>query len=441
MRPKSYRLSVLTFQGSRLRYWRDGLLCFDAEGTLVYVGPYKKGADGLPRPCQDWRGLLAIPGLIDAHCHLSQYPAVACDGLELLPWLQKHIFPLERSFQGPSVRVRAQKFFQDLASHGTTCACVYTTIWKDSTEICFKEAEASGLRVIMGKVMMDRHSYDQGFMAKHPGLKRSQVSLEESTELCRKWHGRGKKIFYAFTPRFALSCSWDLMRKTAQLADRYGAYLQTHLAENRKEIQAVRRAFPGFSSYTEVYAKAGILGPRTVLAHAIWLSEREYKILERFRPAIAHCPTSNAFLASGIMDIGRLRRAQVPMALGSDVAAGPSLCLFSAMRQAVFGQRLAQAHRIFKQVANFGPEQAFYLATLGGAKALGLGDEIGSLEKGKQADFAVLDSSLYDPGFTALDTPSSVLSRMVYRADRCAVRATFVAGRPVWNSTYTPANQ
>ncbi|HVE11983.1 MAG TPA: guanine deaminase, partial [Elusimicrobiota bacterium] len=373
------------------------------------------------------------PGLVDAHCHLPQYPAVASDGLELLPWLKTHIFPLEKGFRGEAARPLAKRFFADLAAHGTTTAAVYASIWKDSTEVCFEEALASGLRVILGKVMMDRHSYDSTFHG--TPLRRMALSLRESEELCRKWHGQGGgRILYAFTPRFALSCSGVLMKAAGELAKRFGAYVQTHLAENHAEVAAVRGAYPRLRSYTDVYATCGLIGPRTILAHAIWLDPAQRRLIAELKGAVAHCPTSNAFLASGIMDLGGLQRAGVPVALGSDVAAGPSLCLFEVMRQAIYGQRLARAHRLFAHSSELGPAEAFHMATLGGARALRLGDRAGSLEPGKDADFVVLDPEAYEaPGRReGAEAPQAVAARLVFRAGRFAVRSTFARGQKVF---------
>ncbi len=430
MTPRSYRLSLLTFDSrGRLLYRPDALLRVDERGRFWRVGPVPRR---VPRGTSDWRGRLAIPGLVDAHCHLSQYPAVGADGSELLPWLRKNIFPLEKGFRGERARPLARDFFGELAAHGTTTAAVYTSIWRDSTEVCFEEALRSGLRVIMGKVMMDRRSYDSRFAAHHRGKSRTQVSLEQSLDLCRRWHGRGGgRIQYAFTPRFALSCSEALLSGAARLAAEHGAYIQTHLAENRREVEEVRRAFPEARDYTSVYHRAGMLGPRTILAHCIWLKEREYRLIEKTGSAVAHCPTANAFLASGVMDLARMRRGAIPVALGTDVAAGPTLCLFEVMRQAVYGQRLARAHGLFSRTPQHTAEKAFYMATLGGARALSLGERTGSIERGKQADFVVLDPSRFSPsGIRALD-PGRVLSRMVYRAGRSAVVAVFVDGRRV----------
>lgn len=421
------RAAALTCQGRALAFYPDAVLTV-AGGRILSL----RAARGeTPRGVRDLRRALVLPGLVDAHCHLSQYAEVASDAGELLPWLKTRIFPAEAGFRGDRVRPLARRFFRDLAAHGTTSAAVYTSVWRDSTEACFEEALASGLRVIMGKVMMDRGSYDRHLRAARAGESRRELSLRESAELCERWHGAGEgRIRYAFTPRFALSCSPELLAGAARLAERYGAHVQTHLSENRSEIRRVRRRFG--RGYAEVYDRAGLLSPRTVLAHGVWLGAGEVRLLARRGAGLAHCPTSNAFLSSGIMDLGAARRARVPVGLGSDVAGGPTLDMFEVMRQAVYAQRLAKAHGLFDGREAIGPVEAFTLATLGGARALGLGERIGSLEPGKEADFIVLDPRGVAPRWPlARPEASEVAAQVVFRGSRAAVRESYVAGRLV----------
>ncbi|MFH2202430.1 MAG: guanine deaminase [Elusimicrobiota bacterium] len=434
MKPQRYRIGILTFdEKDRLVYRPDALLSVDRQGRISEVRAVTSGRRSGLRGARALRGLLAIPGLIDAHCHASQYPAVANDGLELLPWLKQRIFPLESSFKGATARRTAERFFGDMIAHGTTTGCVNTAIWKESTDTCFKAARDAGLRVIMGKVMMDVHSYDKDYSRADRRTSRTETSLRESEELCRTWHGAANgRLLYAFTLRFALSCTPKIMYRAGRLADEYGAYIQTHLAENKGELEAIRRVFPESKSYTEIYAHLGVLGPRTLLAHGVWLTESEFKLIERFGANVVHCPGSNAFLGSGIADLGRLRAGRIATALGSDVAAGPSLCMFDVMRQAVYGQRLARAHGLHKKARGLYASEAFYMATLGGARALRLSGRIGSLAPGKEADFVVVDPAVYDTGFPdGKADPVKAVARLVYRGHRAAVTATFVAGRRI----------
>ncbi|MDE2293640.1 MAG: amidohydrolase family protein, partial [Elusimicrobia bacterium] len=198
------RCALLTLdRRERPVYWPDALLTLEG-GRVAEARPWGRGARG----ALDRRGRLAIPGLIDAHCHLPQYPAVAADGGELLPWLKRHIFPLERSFRGERARALSRLFFRELAAHGTTAAAVYLSVYADSAQAAFEEGERSGLRLVMGKVMMDVGSYDADFTRSHPRESRPHAALRESDRLCERWHGAAQgRLRYAYTPRFALSCS------------------------------------------------------------------------------------------------------------------------------------------------------------------------------------------------------------------------------------------
>src|SRR6266446_206727 len=203
----------------------------------------------------DRSNAVIFPGLIDCHTHLPQYSVVARGESELLPWLRQHIFPVEREFTGPKAREEAPRFFQELARSGTTTAMVYAAIYEDSCEIGFEAAKESGLRVILGKMMMDIGSYGQ-----LQPKKVVSVSLMESERLCRKWHRAEEgRLEYAFSPRFAVTCTEKLMRGAAEMAGRFDAYLQTHLSENREEIEKVRHLYMGAHDYTHVYEKCGLL--------------------------------------------------------------------------------------------------------------------------------------------------------------------------------------
>src|SRR4051795_5804044 len=254
------------------------------KGRIGQVGDY----DDLRRLRSDvqWidRGPVAIfPGLIDVHTHLPQYSAVARGESELLPWLRQHIFPVEREFTGPKARVEAPLFFRDLARHGTTTAMVFSAIFEDSCDVGFEAARDSGLRVILGKMMMDIGSY--GTLQPKKIL---SVSLLESERLCRKWHRADNgRLEYAFSPRFAVTCSEKLMRSAADMATRFDAYLQTHLAENREEIEKVHHLFMTARDYTHVYETCGLLTPKTVLGHCIHLNPREVAALAATQANVA----------------------------------------------------------------------------------------------------------------------------------------------------------
>ena len=407
------------------------------KGRIAEIGNY----DDLrriqrPKPVE-WldHGPVAIfPGLIDCHTHLPQYPVVARGQSELLPWLREYIFPVERDFTGPRARVQAPLFFSALARSGTTTAMVYTAIYEDSCDVAFEAARDSGLRVIMGKMMMDVASYGQS-----QPKKVLSVSLLESERLCRKWHRAEQgRLEYAFSPRFAVACSEKMMRGAAELASRLGAYVQTHLAENREEIEKVRHLFMTARDYTHVYEMCGLLTPKTVLGHCIHLNQREIEAIAVAQANVAHCPTSNLFLGSGLMKLDQLVKAGIAVGLGSDVAAGPELNMWQVMRSAIDVQKARGAYEL--NLRPLRPSEALYLATQGGARALGKETEIGSLEPGKEADLLLIDLQAtlpYRVENRQLEELSAedVVGLCVYRGQPEATVATFVRGNSVYRRT------
>jgi guanine deaminase len=260
-----------------------------------------------------------------------------------------------------------------------------------------------------------------------------ELSLRQSAELCAKWHGRDDgRLMYAFTPRFAVSCSAAMLRSSAQAAAEAGAYWQTHLSEDRAEIAEVRRLFPDAIDYTDVYDRAGGLTTSAILAHAIHLSDREVDRLAESGAAIAHCPSSNLFLASGAMPLARYLARGIRLGLGSDLGAGPDVPLFSVMRAGAYTQNALRAVGLSDAPA-LRPADWLRLGTLGGAEALGLQDRIGSVEVGKEADLIVVDPSMTLPleGLGARDDgrPDEMLSRLIFRAHPSMVRGAWVRGR------------
>ncbi len=422
-----------------LRSHRDGALIV-ANGRIAEVGAY----DDLrkrPRPAPvrwlEHKMVAIFPGLIDCHTHLPQYSAVARGESQLLPWLRENIFPVEREFTGPRARQEAPLFFHELARNGTTTAMVYAAIYEDSCEIGFEAAEQSGLRVILGKMMMDLGSYGQ-----LQPKKILSVSLVESERLCRKWHGAAEgRLEYAFSPRFAVTCSEKMMRSAGEMAQRFGAYLQTHLAENREEIEKVRNLHMTARDYTDVYEKCGLLTPKTMLGHCIHLNAREIDAIAAAQANIAHCPTSNLFLGSGLLKLDQLLQAGLAVGLGSDVAAGPELNMWQVMRGALDVQKarnIAEPH-----LPRLRPSEAFYLATSGGARALGKAATIGTLDVGKEADLLLVDLPALlpygktGPGLDDLTT-EDILALCIYRGGPHATLETYVRGKRVYaapNST------
>jgi guanine deaminase len=416
-----------------LRSRRDGAVLIE-KGRIIAAGDYED-VRRIPAPAPvRWldRGTVAIfPGLIDCHTHLPQYSAVARGESELLPWLRQNIFPVEREFTGPKAREEAPQFFHELARNGTTTAMVYAAIYEDSCEIGFEAAEKSGLRVILGKMMMDVGSYGQ-----LQPKKILSISLLESERLCRKWNGAAEgRLEYAFSPRFAVTCSDKMMRSAAELATRLGAYLQSHLAENREEIEKVHHLFMGARDYTDVYEKCGMLGPKTVMGHCIHIGPREIDVLARTQTKVAHCPTSNLFLGSGLMKLDELLQSGIVVGLGSDVAAGPELNMWQVMRGAIDVQKARSAHEPNLRLLR--PSEALHLATQGGARALGKAETIGTLDPGKEADFIVVNLSALQPyprqGISHLSA-EDILALCIYRGGPHANLETYVRGKCIYRA-------
>ncbi|MEZ0239831.1 MAG: amidohydrolase family protein [Chloroflexota bacterium] len=409
----------------------DGLVEVDGRGRIGWVGQASARAEAAAGAI-DLRPLVVLPGMVDLHAHLPQLPNAGLGaGLDLLTWLERYIFPLERRFDDAEAADRlAPAAFRAFAAAGTTTLLAYGAVFKASTDGAFRAAEAHGIRAILGKVMMDRITYDEQI---DPStiLERS---LRESAELIEQWHGADDgRLGYAVTPRFAVSCTAEMLRESAALAARTGTWWQTHVAEDGGEIAEVARLFPDAQDYVDVYERAGGLGAKTILAHAVHLSDRELRRLVDTDTRVAHCPASNLFLASGVMPLGRYLDAGLRVGLGSDVAAGPDPSIFSVMR---VGGYVQNALRITgnETLPALGPLDWLRMGSLEGARGLGIDDRIGSIEVGKEADLIAVDPRLTVP---LRDLPydaemidaADVMSRLIYRAHPDMVRAAWVRGR------------
>ena len=413
----------------QLRFIEDGALLVDETGRIAGSGPFSQFASQSDAKGIDLRPSWLLPGLVDLHVHLPQYEAVAMDGLELLPWLETHIFPAEMAFWDPALAARrATRFFADLLAWGTTTAVTYTTVHAEATDAAFRAAEACGIRAVLGKVMMDRNA--------PPELTEdTAASLRESEALIRAWDGRdGGRLRYALTPRFAPSCTPELLRGAGALSERYGCFVQSHLSENLDELRWVRELFPEAESYTDVYRRHGLLHGRALYGHGIHLSEPERRMIREAGSILVHCPTSNAFLKSGIMPARRWLDEGLRVGLGTDVGAGTSLSMWAeaAMACTVSKLRWAEAHH--RDPAGdgapdrpLGSAEAFHLATAAGGRALGA--PVGRLEAGLEADLLVVDPSITDPAGRSMDLPERILARLLYRADPRMVKAVLVRGK------------
>ena len=405
----------------------DGLLLVDAAGRIEFIGPASE------RPAEagtstDLRPWVLLPGMVDTHAHLPQLPNAGLGfALDLLRWLDRITFPTERSWSDPEVAESlAPGIFAAFAAAGTTTVLAYGVVYERAMEASFRAAQAHGIRAILGKVMMDRETYD-------PTIEPSTIldrSLRETADLISRWHGADNgRLGYAVTPRFAISCSGDMLRESAALARSTGTWWQTHVSEDPFEIAEVRRLFPEASDYVDVYDRAGGLGDKTMLAHAVHLSDRELGRLVESGTNVSHCPASNLFIGAGVMPLARYLEADLSVGLGSDVSGGPDASMFSVMRAGAYAQ-MARRSLTEDDRAVLGPLDWLRLGTFEGALALGLGDQIGSLEAGKEADLIAVDPALTAPIPSASDDdPEDLLSRLIFRAHPDMVRAAWVRGR------------
>ena len=355
--------------------WRPAHWLLIAEsGRIQAVQPEAPGDDWLKL---DHSGQLLMPGFIDTHVHSPQVDVIASWGTELLDWLNTYTFPAEARHADPAfARAAAALFVDALLAHGSTAAVVFPTVHVASTEALFDAAQARGMRLIAGKVLMDRHApddlRDDVLRARH-----------HCSTLIERWHGRGR-LAYAVTPRFAATSSDAQLAMAGQLlADHPGLYMQTHVAENRAEVAWIAELFPTARSYLDVYARHGLLTERAVLAHGIWLDDLDRQALHNSGAQIAFCPSSNLFLGSGLFNWPQAAAAGVAVSLASDVGGGTSLSMLRTLAdgykvQAMAGQRITAWALL-------------HAATRGAAMALRLGDEIGSLAPGAMADLCLWD--------------------------------------------------
>jgi len=414
-----YRSRVINpLTKDRIEEYIDGAVVVGENGKISSVGDYEKVVAPLRKKKfkeVDRRGMLIMPGLIDCHLHLPQLDLRGKHGATLLQWLEKYIFSAERAFARADIAEELSKrFFKKLILNGTTTAGVYSTIHYRSTDIAFSVAKASGLRIILGKVMMDQNS-PAGL------LENGRDSLSESERLCEKWHNtEGGRLMYAFTPRFAPTCSESLLSEIGKMARDSGAYIQTHLAETLQEVLFVKKLFPDHPDYTSVYEENDCLTPKTLLGHAIHISDDEMSRIAKNGAKVIHCPSSNLFLKSGSIRLNEIDGHGITIGLGTDVGAGTSMSLFTTMRHADYIQPRF----------NVSPAFAFYLATLGGAKALSLEHITGNLAAGKSADLIVADIRGIDPRYdiSAMDK-EELLSVMMYRGNGDLVKEVYVEGK------------
>lgn len=365
----------------------------------------------------DHRGRLVMPGFIDTHVHMPQLDVIGSYGSELIDWLDTYTFPAETLYADPARCTAGAKLFIDaLLTHGTTSAVVFATSHKCSADALFEAARQRGMRLVTGKVLQDRHSPD--------GLRDDVAQAErDCIDLIERWHGRDR-LAYAVTVRFAPSSSpAQLAMAGALCAADDTLYMQTHVAESRAEVAWARELFPQARSYLDVYARAGLLHPRSVLAHGIWLDDVDRAAVRESGAQIAHCPSSNLFLGSGLFDWRAAVATGMPVSLATDVGGGTSLSMVRTLAEAYKVQAMG-GHRLTAWCA-------LHAATRGAAQALQLGHEIGSFDPGRSADVCVWNWAADPVAARRLEVARSLHERIfawLTLADDRNLVAAYVAG-------------
>jgi guanine deaminase len=430
--PFALRARVLSpLAGGGTLHEADGIVAVDEAGRLAYVGPVAGAPPGAARSAVDVRPWVVMPGLVDTHAHLPQLPNAGLGfALDLLTWLDRLTFPTERSWADPAAKRSLTSTFRAFAAAGTTTVMAYGVVYEAAMD-GVPGGRGARDQAVLGKVMMDRVTYDST-------IERSTIlerTLRESAGLISRWHGAADgRLGYAVTPRFAVSCTAELLRESASLARSTGAWWQSHVSEDAGEIAEVARQFPEALDYVDVYDRAGALGPRSVLAHAIHLSDREVARLVETDTRVAHCPASNLFIGAGVMPLSRWLEAGIAVGLGSDVSGGPDPSIFGVMRvgrSRRWGCGRSPASRGRRSRRSTGSSR----------------DDRGSagdrprrrdrLARGRQeADLIVVDPQMTSPlrGAVAedpalLDESDALVSRLIFRPHPDMVRGAWVRGR------------
>jgi guanine deaminase len=421
---------AITFKGDPFQDGLDATMVYESDaivafgdGVVTHFGPADQIRAQLPAGLEVRNygpDALISAGFLDSHVHFPQTPMIAAFGEQLLDWLNKYTFPTERKYADKAFAASVAKtFLAEQLKNGTTTSCIYCTVFPQSVDALFEEAERLGMRIAAGKVLMNRNAPDYL-------LDTTQSGYDDSKALIQKWHGRGR-LMYCITPRFAPTSTPDQLQSAGDLWDEFpDCHMQTHVSENVDEVAWVKSLFPDRKGYLDVYDHHKLCRPRAVFGHGIHLTDDELHTMHRTGSAISHCPTSNFFLGSGYLDVFRAcdKARPVRVGLGTDLGAGTSFSILLTLNEAykaaqLNGKKLTAGH-------------AYYLATRGTARAMYIEDKVGSLAPGMEADVIVLNMKStpiieYRMQF-AEDIHEALFIQMTLGDDR-AVQATYVAGQ------------
>jgi guanine deaminase len=410
-------------------YIHDGLLLVK-DGHIVDVGSTSvMQAQYHPDQIIDYSGKIISPGFVDTHVHFPQIEMTASYGKQLLDWLNDYVFPTEIKFSSPDhATLYAGKFIDELLNNGTTTALVFATSNPVSVDALFSKALGKNIRLISGKVLMDRN-------APTPLLDTPETAYQQSKMLIEKWKNKGR-LGYAVTPRFAPTSSEAELRIAGRLLREYpDVWLQTHLAENKQEVSWVKTLFPWSKNYLDVYRHYGLVTPKSVFAHSVHISDVDFQVIATLHSSVAFCPLSNLFLGSGLFNLELSQIHQVKTGLGTDVGGGTSLSMLKVMGAAYNVTQLRKAFtETPEKIRPLDPMENWYMATLGGAKALSLDHVIGNFTPGKEADFIVLNPQSEGALKIRTENSKSVESKIFaieMMGDDRTVEHTYIMGEKV----------
>lgn len=409
------------------RFWEDGAILVE-DGRILAVGDHADIRD--PQATEiDHRPHIIMAGFVDPHIHFPQVQVVAAWAAQLLDWLNDHTFPIEGQYRDPAHAARmAEAFLDQLVLNGTTTASAFCSVHPASAEALFAAAEARGMAMLAGKVMMDRNAPDAV-------LDTAQASYDDSRALIGKWHGRGR-LEYVITPRFAITSTPEQLRAAQTLAQENPQLaIQTHLNENHAEMELTMQLYPQARDYLDIYDRFGLLGPRSLMGHAIHMNDREIARMAESGTRAIHCPTSNLFLGSGLFDDRGMRDAGIVTGVATDIGGGTNWSMLATLSEAY---KIAQMRG-----RRMHPLAAFHWATRGNAIALGIEDRIGSVQPGRFADLVVLDPRATQAMRLRHDKVDSLMQELFIlqvMGDDRAVVETYVAGKPMKAAVLRPTN-
>ena len=414
-------------EGRTMSFLENYFLETDDAGNIKYFGKEEDVISVFQnREIIDMTDKVIIPGLIDLHTHIPQYPALGIGTGTLLEWLENYIFPQEIKFNNPEYAFHlSKKFFDDCIKFGTTTVTAYSNSSYEGTESAFKAADESGIRAFIGMSLMDMNVPES--------LKKdTESNIIDTLKLIKKWHGENSGMLkYIITPRYALICSERLMRLAGDIARETGLFIQTHLAENREELRQIYRAYPDYNTYTDIYDKAGLITRKSIFAHCIYLSDYEIELIKDNAGNIVHCPSSNRYLKSGVFPFRKMSSI-IKTGIGTDVAGGTSLSMLSEIKEAIETDKTYQIIEGLEK-DNLSPCEALWTATKGNAEILCIDYETGDFETGLSADLVAFKFDRFGLTIESLNS-EAIAGKLVYQLGNCFADDVFIKGKLVFGN-------